>query len=97
MVDFPNFLSLFCLRYESVVLGNGLANQVSNPHVEVDITKPDVMIRKQIAVLREMTTWLKAAHSGIDITFDGGKKSPFHGISPIYIFYYEVKLYFLFY
>lgn len=61
------------LRYESVVLGNGLANQVSNPHVEVDITKPDVMIRKQIAVLKEMTTRLKAAHSGNDITYDGGK------------------------
>ncbi|XP_026991480.1 glypican-4 [Tachysurus fulvidraco] len=57
-------------RYESVVLGNGLANQVSNPHVEVDITKPDVVIRKQIAVLKEMTTWLKAALSGNDITYD---------------------------
>ncbi|KAL6480253.1 hypothetical protein MHYP_G00112860 [Metynnis hypsauchen] len=57
-------------RYESVVMGNGLANQLSNPHVEVDITKPDVVIRRQIAVLREMTSWLKAAHSGNDITFD---------------------------
>ncbi|XP_007258721.2 glypican-4 [Astyanax mexicanus] len=57
-------------RYESVVMGNGLANQVSNPHVEVDITKPDVVIRRQIAVLKEMTSWLKAAHSGNDITFD---------------------------
>lgn len=61
------------LRYESVVLGNGLANQVSNPHVEVDITKPDVVIRRQIAVLKEMTTWLKAAHNGNDITYDSGK------------------------
>ncbi|XP_053361860.1 glypican-4 [Clarias gariepinus] len=57
-------------RYESVVLGNGLANQVSNPHVEVDITKPDVVIRRQIAVLKEMTTWLKAAHNGNDITYE---------------------------
>ncbi|XP_076877348.1 glypican-4 [Brachyhypopomus gauderio] len=57
-------------RYESVVLGNGLANQVSNPHVEVDITKPDILIRRQIAVLRERTSWLKAAHSGNDITSD---------------------------
>lgn len=54
-------------------MGNGLANQVSNPHVEVDITKPDVMIRRQIAVLKEMTTWLKAAHSGNDITYDSGR------------------------
>ncbi|CAL8262993.1 unnamed protein product [Lota lota] len=57
-------------RYDSVVIGNGLANQVSNPDVEVDITRPDVVIRSQIAVLKEMTSWLKAAHSGNDISFD---------------------------
>ncbi|XP_068440115.1 glypican-4 [Clinocottus analis] len=51
-------------RYESVVIGNGLANQVSNPDVDVDITKPDIVIRSQIAALKEMTSWLKAAHSG---------------------------------
>ncbi|XP_028315792.1 glypican-4 isoform X2 [Gouania willdenowi] len=55
-------------RYEAVVIGNGLANQVSNPDVDVDITKPDRVIRSQIAVLKEMTSWLKAAHSGNDIT-----------------------------
>ncbi|KAL0175800.1 hypothetical protein M9458_028130, partial [Cirrhinus mrigala] len=47
---------------------NGLANQVSNPDVEVDITKPDQMIRRQIAVLKEMTSRLKAAYTGTDIT-----------------------------
>ncbi|XP_077092272.1 glypican-4 [Siphateles boraxobius] len=57
-------------RYESVVMGNGLANQVSNPDVEVDITKPDMVIRRQIAVLKEMTIWLKAAYTGTDISFD---------------------------
>uniref|UniRef100_A0A1A8G961 Glypican 4 n=1 Tax=Nothobranchius korthausae TaxID=1143690 RepID=A0A1A8G961_9TELE len=68
-------------RYESLVMGNGLANQVSNPDVEVDITKPDTVIRSQIAILKEMTSWLKAAHSGNDISFDidvegsGGEES----------------------
>ncbi|KAI1903079.1 hypothetical protein AGOR_G00023520 [Albula goreensis] len=57
-------------RYESVVMGNGLANQVSNPDVEVDITKPDMIIRRQIASLKEMTSRLKAAHSGNDITIE---------------------------
>lgn len=61
------------LRYESVVIGNGLANQVSNPDVDVDITKPDIVIRSQIAVLKEMTSWLKAAHSGNDISIDNGE------------------------
>ncbi|KAL3972668.1 insulin-like 5 [Sarotherodon galilaeus] len=55
-------------RYESDVIGSGLANQISNPDVDVDITKPDTVIRSQIAVLKEMTSRLKAAHSGIDIT-----------------------------
>ncbi|XP_034738768.1 glypican-4 isoform X1 [Etheostoma cragini] len=57
-------------RYESVVIGNGLANQVSNPDVDVDVTKPDIVIRSQIAVLKEMTSWLKAAHSGNDISIE---------------------------
>ncbi|XP_023649870.2 glypican-6-like isoform X2 [Paramormyrops kingsleyae] len=60
-------------RYESVVAGIGLANQVSNPDVEVDITKPDIGIRRQIAVLKEMTSRLKAAHSGNDIAVDVGE------------------------
>lgn len=53
--------------------GIGLANQISNPDVEVDITKPDIGIRRQIAVLKEMTSRLKAAHSGNDITVDAGE------------------------
>ncbi|XP_072292255.1 glypican-4 [Eucyclogobius newberryi] len=57
-------------RYEAVVIGNGLANQVSNPDVDVDITKPDIVIRSQIAALKEMTSWLKAAHSGNDISIE---------------------------
>ncbi|KAF7647815.1 hypothetical protein LDENG_00166220 [Lucifuga dentata] len=60
-------------RYESVVIGNGLANQVSNPDVDVDITKPDIVIRSQIASLKEMTSWLKAAHSGNDISIDNNE------------------------
>ena len=46
---------------------------MSNPDVDVDITKPDIVIRSQIAALKEMTTWLKAAHSGNDISVDNGK------------------------
>lgn len=60
-------------RYESVVIGNGLANQVSNPDVDVDITKPDIVIRSQIAALKEMTSWLKAAYIGNDISVDNGE------------------------
>ncbi|XP_056143577.1 glypican-4 [Lampris incognitus] len=68
-------------RYESVIIGNGLANQLLNPDVDVDITKPNIVIRSQIAVLKEMTSWLKAAHSGNDISIDndedgsGGEES----------------------
>ncbi|XP_004073690.1 glypican-6 [Oryzias latipes] len=54
-------------RYELHVIGNGLANQGTNPDVEVDITKPHTVIRSQIAALKEMTIWLKTAHSGNEI------------------------------
>lgn len=54
-------------------MNSGLANQVANPDVEVDVSKPDVVIRRQIVVLREMTTWLKAAYSGNDISFENGE------------------------
>ncbi|KAJ8015108.1 hypothetical protein DPEC_G00022710 [Dallia pectoralis] len=59
-------------RYESVVMGIGLANQMSNPDVEVDITKPDLVIHSQITLLKETTYRLKAAHSGHDISMDPG-------------------------
>ncbi|XP_012697182.1 glypican-4 [Clupea harengus] len=62
-------------RYESVVMNSGLANQMANPDVEVDISKPDVVIRRQIVVLKEMTTWLKAAHSGNDISFENEEEA----------------------
>lgn len=59
--------SLF--RYEFAVTGNGLASQVNNPEVEVDITKPDMVIRRQIMALRVMTNKLKNAYSGNDVDF----------------------------
>ncbi|XP_060936280.1 glypican-4 [Limanda limanda] len=62
-------------RYDSVVIGNGLANQVSNPDVDVDITKPNIMIRSQIAAFKEMTSRLKAAHSGNDISTESDDES----------------------
>ncbi|NXJ69403.1 GPC4 protein, partial [Rostratula benghalensis] len=51
------------------VTGNGLASQVNNPEVEVDITKPDMVIRRQIMALRVMTNKLKNAYSGNDVDF----------------------------
>lgn len=59
--------SLF--RYVFAVTGNGLANQVNNPEVEVDITKPDMVIRQQIMALRVMTNKMKNAYNGNDVDF----------------------------
>ncbi|XP_077681697.1 glypican-4 [Eretmochelys imbricata] len=56
-------------RYVFAVTGNGLANQVNNPEVEVDITKPDMMIRQQIMALRVMTNKMKNAYNGNDVDF----------------------------
>ncbi|XP_038603885.1 glypican-4 [Tachyglossus aculeatus] len=56
-------------RYLFAVTGNGLANQGNNPEVEVDITKPDMVIRRQIMALRVMTIKMKNAYNGNDVDF----------------------------
>ncbi|XP_078250990.1 glypican-4-like [Rhinoraja longicauda] len=55
--------------YNFAVTGNGLANQLNNPAVKVDITKPDMVIRRQIMVLQIMTNKIKNAYHGNDATF----------------------------
>ncbi|XP_043926038.1 glypican-1 [Protopterus annectens] len=56
-------------RYLPEVMGDGLANQINNPEVEVDITKPDSLIRQQILQLKIMTNRLKNAYNGNDVDF----------------------------
>ncbi|XP_053184360.1 glypican-6-like isoform X2 [Scomber japonicus] len=56
-------------RYFPEVQKDGLTNQVNNPEVGVDITRPDTLIRQQIMALRVMTTKLKNAYNGNDIYF----------------------------
>uniref|UniRef100_A0A8C9WNN4 Glypican 6b n=1 Tax=Scleropages formosus TaxID=113540 RepID=A0A8C9WNN4_SCLFO len=64
-------------RYFPEVLKDGLTNQLNNPEVEVDITRPDTFIRQQIMALRVMTNKLKNAYNGNDIFFqDSSKSSP---------------------
>lgn len=56
-------------RYLPEVMGDGLANQINNPEVEVDITKPDMTIRQQIMQLKIMTNRLRSAYNGEDSDF----------------------------
>ncbi|XP_062959922.1 glypican-1 [Cynocephalus volans] len=56
-------------RYLPEVMGDGLANQINNPEVEVDITKPDMTIRQQIMQLKIMTNRLRGAYNGNDVDF----------------------------
>ncbi|NP_001084188.1 glypican 4 L homeolog precursor [Xenopus laevis] len=56
-------------RYLYAVIGNGLASQANNPEVQVDITKPDIVIRQQIMALRIMTNKMKNAYNGNDVNF----------------------------
>ncbi|KAL6104506.1 gpc1 [Pungitius sinensis] len=56
-------------RYLPEVLGDGLASQISNPEVEIDITKPDMKIRQQIMQLKIMTHRLRNALNGQDVDF----------------------------
>ncbi|XP_061550508.1 glypican-1b isoform X1 [Phycodurus eques] len=56
-------------RYLPEVIGDGLASQINNPEVEIDITKPDMAIRQQIMQLKIMTHRLKNALNGNDVDF----------------------------
>uniref|UniRef100_A0A3P8WBY7 Glypican-1 n=1 Tax=Cynoglossus semilaevis TaxID=244447 RepID=A0A3P8WBY7_CYNSE len=56
-------------RYLPEVMGDGLASQINNPEVEIDITKPDMTIRQQIMQLKIMTHRLKNAYNGQDVDF----------------------------
>lgn len=67
----------FCatlFRYFPEVVKEGLTNQVNNPEVDVDITRPDTLIRQQIMALRVMTNKLKNAYNGNDIYFQDSSK-----------------------
>ena len=57
------------VRYLPEVMGDGLASQINNPEVEIDITKPDMTIRQQIMQLKIMTHRLKNALNGNDVDF----------------------------
>ncbi|XP_037553946.1 glypican-1-like [Nematolebias whitei] len=56
-------------RYLPEVMGDGLASQINNPEVELDITKPDMNIRQQIMQLKIMSNRLKNALDGNDVDF----------------------------
>lgn len=68
------FSFLFPSRYFPEVQKDGLTNQVNNPEVGVDITRPDTLIRQQIMALRVMTNKLKNAYNGNDIYFQDSSK-----------------------
>ncbi|XP_072245149.1 glypican-1 [Leuresthes tenuis] len=55
--------------YLPEVMGDGLANQINNPEVDLDITKPDMNIRQQIMKLKIMSNRLKNALDGNDVDF----------------------------
>ncbi|KAL4635940.1 glypican-1-like [Arapaima gigas] len=56
-------------RYLPQVMRDGLANQINNPEVEIDITKPDMTVRQQIMQLKIVTNRLKNALDGNDVDF----------------------------
>lgn len=61
--------------YLPEVMGDGLANQINNPEVEVDITKPDMAIRQQIMQLKITTNRLRGAYNGNDVDFQDASES----------------------
>uniref|UniRef100_A0A8D0DRY3 Glypican 6 n=1 Tax=Salvator merianae TaxID=96440 RepID=A0A8D0DRY3_SALMN len=56
-------------KYLPEIMNDGLTNQINNPEVDVDITRPDTYIRQQIMALRVITNKLKNAYNGNDVNF----------------------------
>ncbi|XP_068136824.1 glypican-1 [Hyperolius riggenbachi] len=56
-------------RYMPERMNSGLTNQINNPEIDVDITKPDITVRQQIMQLRVMTSRLRNAYNGNDVDF----------------------------
>ncbi|XP_069318889.1 glypican-4-like [Eulemur rufifrons] len=56
-------------RYLFAVTGNGVSNQIDNPEVEVDSSKQDILILRQIMALRVMSNKIKNAYNGNDVDF----------------------------
>lgn len=65
----------FCFRrYLPELMGDGLASQINNPEVNIDITKPDMTIRQQIMQLKIMSNKLRNALDGSDVDFQDTSK-----------------------
>ena len=67
-------------RYLPEIMNDGLTNQINNPEVDVDITRPDTFIRQQIMALRVMTNKLKNAYNGNDVNFQDTSKKALSGV-----------------
>uniref|UniRef100_UPI00358E7ED9 glypican-6-like isoform X2 n=1 Tax=Myxine glutinosa TaxID=7769 RepID=UPI00358E7ED9 len=55
--------------YLPEVMGDGLANQINNPEVELDVMRPNPSVRQQIMALRIATNRLHSAYKGEDEDF----------------------------
>ncbi|XP_061896084.1 glypican-2 [Entelurus aequoreus] len=56
-------------RYLPEVTGDGLASQINNPEIEVDLGRPDVRTRQLLMELRVVTNKLRHAQAGQDVDF----------------------------
>ncbi|KAK7137450.1 hypothetical protein R3I94_013179 [Phoxinus phoxinus] len=56
-------------RYLPSVTADGLVNQINNPELEVDVTRPDVKTRRLIMELRVAVNRLRLAQAGRDAEF----------------------------
>lgn len=77
-------LHLGLCRYLPEIMNDGLTNQINNPEVDVDITRPDTFIRQQIMALRVMTNKLKNAYNGNDVNFQDTSKEVFTSTSKLH-------------
>ncbi|XP_054706530.1 glypican-6-like [Uloborus diversus] len=62
-------------KYETELIGEGLANQTRNPEVNLDVSRQNSLINQQILTLKLITTKLTHAYNGLDVEWQDASDS----------------------
>lgn len=66
---------VFCYRYLTPAVADGLASQAKNPEVPVDTSRPDSVVAEQSLRLKTVTNLLQKAYNGNDVSWNSEQQS----------------------
>ena len=74
-------------RYEPEVVQDGVANQLHNPEVEVDVRKTSTIINQEMLKLKLVTAKLKNAYNGVEVDWIDFQGKQQNCLQNLYVFY----------